>query len=364
MRFSGKIFAILFVFSVALAGSASGLSLSRPVLGVMEGQFDYINAWEGFGIAVEAYTQEPAGFYVLSLRDTASGATLRALWDGSSLLFDEKGNSWAIPVSIGSGSSAQKAKLISSWTDKAPFDWGIATLGMEGQLTDSKAAYMAGISLIGSSVSVPKDGSYAVIRSAERDSDGLFAYLIARSRVQTASFKPSSLKKVGITAGTAIFEVVLTGAQPQDGSKDIELTLVRAISDEDAIALGEAWVASYAKAASKRPDVRLTGTIDKPRVNPGDKVRYTYYLFNAGMDQAKGLSVAIPVPQGGRLLSGSISGDSGKALLKPSGATIDLAAGTDVDTLAYEGAIEISWVPSEGLKPGAVMKFSFDFLVK
>jgi hypothetical protein len=82
------------------------------------------------------------------------------------------------------------------------------------------------------------------------------------------------------------------------------------------------------------------------------------------MDQAKGLSVAIPVPQGGRLLPGSISGDSGKALLKPSGATIDLAAGTDVDTIAYEGAIEISWIPSEGLKPGAVMKLSFDFLVK
>lgn len=364
MKLLGKTVLILTALLVALAAAAVGSGLTRPALGIMEGQFSYIKVWDEFGVAIEGNAAAANGFLVSSIRDVASGGALKALWDGSSLLYDEKASSWEIPLSIGSGTGAQKAKLVSDWTDKAPFPWGLATVGIEGQLIDPKAAYSADISLIGSHAFVPEDSSFAVMKSAARDKDGLFAYLIARPSAQTSSFKASVIKKGSATAGIIGFELTLSGAKPLAGEQAAELTVIRAMADEDAMSLGEAWVASYARPDAKRPDVRLTGTVDKPKVNPGEAVRYTYYLFNAGMDQAKGLSVSIPVPQGGKLVKGSIKGDNGKAVLYPSGAAIDLGAGTDADTGAYEGATEISWAPSGNLRPGAVIKFSFDFLVR
>jgi len=364
MNLLGKTVLILTALSVALAGAAAGFGLARPSLGIMQGQFSYIRAWDEFGVAIEGNAAAANGFLVSSIRDAAGGGSLKAIWDGSSLLYDEKASSWEMPLFIGSGTGAQKAKLVSYWTDKAPFPWGLATIGIEGQLIDPKAAYSAGISLIASQAFVSKDGSFAVMKSAERDEDGLFAYLIARQIAQTSSFKASVIRKGSATAGIIGFELTLSGAQPLAGAQAAELTVIRAMADEDAMSLGEAWVASHAKPDAKRPDVRLTGTVDKLKVNPGEAVRYTYYLFNAGMDQAKNLSVSVPVPQGGKLVKGSIKGDNGKAVLYPSGAAIDLGVGTDADSGAYEGATDISWAPSDNLRPGAVIRISFDFLVR
>ena len=365
MRLLGKITISLIALAFAVAGaSAAGLVNLRPSLGSIGGQFSYIKAWSEFGVSVDADASASSGFSVSAVRNLADGSALKAIWDGSTAFVDERTSSWSIPVLIGSGASQQKARLVSSWTDKALFPWGVATIGIEGQLTDMKAAYAAQISLIGSEVFAAKNGSHAVIKWAQIDQDGLFTYLIARPMKQEVSFKASSLKKAGVNVGVISFEAALTGSQPLSGAQAVELTIVRAMADEDVMSLAKAWVASSANPEDKRPDVRLTGTVDKPKVNPGEAVRYTYYLFNAGMDQAKGLSVSIPVPQGGKLVKGSIKGDNGKAILHPSGAAIDLGAGTDADSGAYEGATEISWAPSGNLRPGAVMKFSFDFMVR
>ena len=346
----------------------SGAAIERPRLDVMSGQFGYIRAWGEFGIALnEGFlgVARPVDGYLASMARDASGSSGALIWDGKSISYDEKASSWAIPLAIGAVGSGTKIAILSSWTQDAPFPWGAAFIGFEGkQGTGPAALSFVSISLIGSEALASKDGSYAVIKSGSWDSDGLYSYLVARASAKGASIKASTVKRGGAVAAIATVESPLSSSLTGIDARAAEFTLVRAVSSDDAIDLAKAWVEHSANPAGSRPDIRLTGTADKARVSPGEKISYTYFLFNAGMDQASGMAVSIPIPSGGSLLPETVRGGSGKALLLPSGVAIDLEKAQSGSIEGLAGTKEIKWEPAGSLKPGEIIKISFEFIVR
>lgn len=133
--------------------------------------------------------------------------------------------------------------------------------------------------------------------------------------------------------------------------------MVKAWSEEPVLALAKAWVYG-----SEAPDVRIFGAVDKPQAGPGERLQYTYYLFNSGMDFASELNVDIPVPEAGSLLVGTISGDPGKATLMPSKVQIDLSR---AGVVAQPGSktTSIKWEPDGLLGPGELVRISFQVVI-
>ncbi len=345
----------------------SGAAIERPRLDVMSGQFSYIRAWGEFGIALnEGFpgVARPVDGYLAAMARDASGNSSAMIWDGKSISYDEKASSWAIPLAFGAVGSGAKITILSTWTQDAPFPWGAASIGFEGKQGAGPALSAASISLIGSEAFASKDGSYAVIKSGSRDVDGLYSYLVARASAIGASIKASAVKRGDAVAAIATVESPLSSSQTGIDARAAEFTLVRAVTSEDAIALAKAWVEHSKNPAGSRPDIRLTGTADKARVSPGEKISYTYFLFNAGMDQASGMAVSIPIPSGGSLLPETVRGGSGKALLLPSGVAIDLEKNRSGNIEGLAGTKEIKWEPAGSLKPGEIIKISFEFIVR
>ena len=349
---------------IALA-AVSAAGLERPVLSALKGQFEYIRAWGEFGIFVEGIANSTPSAYIAALvQSSDGGSAVQAVWDGSPVQYDEKGASWSIPLAFKNGAGTGKAYLGSTWSQGSTFPWGVARLTITGSLSDPKAVLHASVGIIGSESVSFQDGSYVVMKSSSRDSDGLHTYLLVRAESPMTALTLSALKKEGMSASKASFRAEIGSPSNLAGAQAMELTMVRAAADEDAASLAKAWVAFSSKPELKRPDVRLTGMVDKPKVVPGDVVRYTYHLFNAGMDSASGLSVSIPVPSGGKLVAGSLFGDSGRVTLKPSAVVVDLEKAAVTAYSAFEGATELVWNPADSLRPGSVLKFSFDFLIR
>lgn len=345
----------------------SGAAIERPRLDVMSGQFSFIRAWGEFGIALnEGFLgiTRPVDGYLAAMARDASGSSSALTWDGKSISYDEKASSWAIPLAFAAAGSGTKITIHSSWTQAAPFPWGGAFIGFEGKQGAGPEVSTASISLIGSEAFASKDGSYAVIKSGSWDADGLYSFLVARTSEKGASIKASAIKRGDAVAAIVTVESPLSSSQTGIDARAAEFTLVRAVSSDDAIALAKAWVEHSINPAGSRPDIRLTGTADKAKVSPGEKISYTYFLFNAGMDQASGMAVSIPIPSGGSLLPETVRGGSGKALLLPSGVTIDLEKAQSGNNEGLAATKEIKWEPAGSLKPGGIIKISFEFIVR
>jgi uncharacterized repeat protein (TIGR01451 family) len=142
-------------------------------------------------------------------------------------------------------------------------------------------------------------------------------------------------------------------------TSDLEITYMKAWSEEVAQALALAWNEGAAK-----PDVRIFGAVDKPKASPGERLKYTYYLSNAGMDFASKLSITIPVPAGSQLDPGTLRGDAGKAKLMPSGTEVSLAGIGSNKILLGDNTSSIQWEPQDSLAPGAIIRIIFEVVLK
>lgn len=368
MRTGGKLIASLLAAGVILASALSlGAAPEVPsVVSYLE-TFSYLKAWGEFGIYLDELSQalpkvatEKAAATVKSQGQTAQG-----IWDGATISHDDKAMSWELPLTVSLRGSGEKIALKSRWADETLFPWGMANLIAEAKTSlPDISAFKVAISIIGAETFVTNEGRSAVLKSTGRDACGLYSYLVLTSPDRNIEFSATILKKGEVSSGIIVVELPLGDPQQGSLSKGAELTVIRAITDADALAFAQAWRESIERADSIRPDVRLTGVVDKAKVNPGETIRYTYYLFNAGMDQASGLVVSIPVPSGGSLIPGSVSGDGGIAKLMPSATNIDLEGKNASDDAGYAGANEIMWEPAGSLRPGETIKFSFEFIVK
>lgn len=109
-----------------------------------------------------------------------------------------------------------------------------------------------------------------------------------------------------------------------------------------------------AESAVAGPNIIVVSSVDKPNVNPADTVVMTLICVNVGTQNASGVTLRNPVPQGTAYLDKSAGGD-------------DMEIGFDHARVADGTAGEISavhWTMNGAMKPGEERVASFKTIVR
>lgn len=362
-KHSGYRIAFALLAFICLSVAVSGASQAEPVKGLYLGTFNVLQAWEDFGIlsAEEPNTKVSSKMPILQILDAEGKLVSLAQWDGTEPKVSADGKEWAIVLSATIGFKRFAFELRSSWTDKTKLNAGLIKLMVTtlGEPADV-AKYFFVLRFPGSGSWVSKDGKSAVAASIEGFKDSLAAYIALAPVDDSCTFKSKQMSKNDSSkVGKKLFYIEASSSNFKGEVQEplimgVYITKVIAWSYEPVLALSAAINSDKVE-----PDVRIFGTVDKQTASPGESLNYTYFLFNAGMDEATDLSVSIPVQEKTGLITSSISGDPGIARLMPSGKEIEVEQKGQNTGESDMSIKSIQWSPERDLRPGETISISF-----
>jgi len=362
-KHSGYRIAFALLAFICLSVVVSDASQAIPVKGLYLGTFSVLQAWDDFGIlsAEEPATKMSSNMPILQILDAEGKLVNLAQWDGTEPKVSANGKEWAIVLSATIGFKRFSFELRSSWTDKTKLNAGLIKLMIStlGEPADA-AKYSFVLRFPGSGSWVSKDGKSAAVASIEGFKDSLAAYIALAPVDDSCTFKSKQMSKNDSSkVGKKLFYIDASssykkGEAPKQLIMGVYITKVIAWSYEPVLALSAAISSDKAE-----PDVRIFGTVDKQSASPGESLNYSYFLLNAGMDEATDLSVSIPIQEKTGLITSSITGDPGIARLMPSGKEIEVVQRGQNSGESDMSIKSIQWSPKGNLRPGETIRISF-----
>ncbi len=362
-----RIFVSMLSF-ICLLAAASGASQTMPVKGLYLGTFNVLEGWDGFGIlsAEEPIAKASKNMPIMQILDAAGKLVETAQWDGSGPKVSADGNEWTMNLTANIGFKKHSFELKSSWTDKTKLSAGLIKLTVTtlGEPADA-AKYSYVLRFPGSGSWVSKDGKAAAVASIEGFKDNLAAYIAIAPADNSCTFKSKQMSKSDSgKVDRKLFYIEASSSPAKQGETPnplimgIYMTRVMAWSYEPVLDLSSAISSGKAE-----PDVRIFGTVDKQTASPGESLNYTYFLLNAGMDEATDLSVTIPISEKTGLIISSISGSPGIAKLQPSGKEVEVVQNGQLSGEPDMGIKSIQWSPKGNLRPGETISISFSIAI-
>lgn len=366
-RIAHRTIAIIAVL-LALGNAALAYTAAKPAKANFMDAFSGVSAWGPFGMlaADEPTTKTSKSVPLLQLTDSSGKSVAIAQWDGSDPKVSADGREWTMILSTTVGLRKMSYELKSSWTEETKLAGGRMDLTVTylGE-AEQAAKYSYLLRLPGSGAWASKDGKSAAVASMEGFAGNVADFLALTPIGGSCTFKARQIeKKDSAKADRKLSFIEASSVAPKQGEAakaqvmGIYMAQVRAWSYEPVLALVTAMNSGAAD-----PDVRIFGTVDKQAASPGESLKYTYFLFNAGMDEATDLNVNIPISDKTGLVTDSIYGSPGTATLMPRGEAIQIKAEEAISGASDRSIRSIQWRPEGNLMPGETVEISFSVVI-
>ena len=251
---------------------------------------DALNLPFGQSVGIDGGQQQDSS--VLFIENSEGRLLTAATWDGSAPRISAGGKEWVFSLSALLEGRRIEYELGINIENKAKLPGGSVVLSVK-DLSGYKmgSSYRHTLRLHGFKCLVSDDGRLAALSPYEAQSNGLSSFIalvmqsgkcrIFPEQADAAENEPSYVN--------ATSEIV----EGFDSSVLIEVLLVPA----------QSWapehVLSFAGAIDGTemvPDIRVKGVSDKAAASPGETVKYSYFIFNAGTGNAVDVELSILIP--------------------------------------------------------------------
>lgn len=365
---AGKILLTAILVSLLLVTNVYGAHRDKPYRTQYSATFDGLIAWSSFGLLAsdEPTRKSGANLPLLQIYDMQGNAVAAAHWDGSEPKLSKDGNEWTITLTSQKDTGKLSYELKSYWSSEMKLARGRAGITVTALGDVSEAAkYRYALRFAGSGAWISKDGKSAVLATPSRSQEKVYEHAVLIADDSSCAFRSGQIEKYDINKKVeklyyteAMSYPTKTGDLAKAKLIGLYITVVNSWSHEPVMDFAAAMSSGV-----KEPDVRIFGVVDKQTASPGECLEYTYYLMNAGMGDAIELDVTIPVSEDVTLITGSLIGSPGTAMLMPSGEEVKVTELRSDSQAADKNIKSFRWKPKEGLKPGETIQISFSVII-
>lgn len=364
MKQKSALFFLLLSISIALTAHTEGASLPIQIEVKFPSCSKVPERMSFFKLLAfnEADPCDLEGIPLLQILDRDGKAVASGSWHGNRPGVSKDGLEWRAGLTAQIGTTRLNYELKSIWTNKTKLKAGKAELSLsilgdgQGNVQYSHVLRFPGVRAWAS-----EDGMSAVVGQDLLFRDGLSRFAVLSVKESTCSFKAEQIVEIDENNKHLSMPFIEAMSETQGAEvgtsrliMGISITIVETWSFEPALAL-----ASAMGLKSTEPDVRIFGSANKREAVLGEEIEYSYFLFNAGMDEAADIKVTIPLSDGTSLVPGSINGSSGKAILAPSYKLIEVSSERKPDTSQDPSIRSFQWMPGCNLMPGETIEVSF-----